>query len=307
MVTHNQSPIINPNSLDAWDASYEAFTSGLPLLLAGGAGGLLIDAVRLRGSARSAFKATEAGNLGKMQVIGTELGGAGAAITPGDVLLGVGKAKAALASPEYAVGTMDELRTQFGPEATDGLIQNAVNVRLAKAANQLKDTEENAMIALNAAGEVGVRTLQTVHGLQNETDRLSILGNLNKVSYISHGESEQLAGFTSGLTPLTGKSAAGLQLGGNELQNLADISKRRSLTSSRAQAILTDGIVGNGELWTELTLQRASRNLLQHSAPTALQPSGLCRMPSLQGFHRLLPALRRTSPLARSSSVQRMT
>lgn len=247
MLTHNQSPLLNPNGVSAWESSKDMFLSGLPLLGAFTAGGVLLDGFRLVGSGKAAFRATEAGVLGKQQVIGAELDGINRYNTHGDQLIAVANVNKVLAGPEYAVGSMEELRKQFGPEATDATIQTAVNVRLRNAQSQLDTMRDRAIVELNNAGDAG-RTM--LHGLvtnASHEEQVSILGNLRAVNFVSPQEAETLHNFTFGQVQTTGPRLAGLspvlQESANDLNSLLELAKRRFITSSRAQSIITDHLL----------------------------------------------------------------
>ena len=235
MLTHNQSPLLNPDGLSAWESSKDMFTSGLPLLGAFTAGSVLMDAVRLRGSARAAFKLTEAGNLGRMQTIGAELGDSYTTSTAGDRLLAVGKASDTLQSPEYAVGSMEELRKSFGPEYTQDQIANVVAVRTQKAAAQLKTVEGQIIVDANKAGNTGLEALTQMRQHPDPTARVNLLGNLRSVSYINEAESTALANQIRTLVPArTGTVAADAE----PLARLTDLTRTRLITSSAAMRML---------------------------------------------------------------------
>jgi hypothetical protein len=236
IITNNQNTMLNPDQLSAWDSSKNLAVEGLPFVALGAALGTTIDAIRLYGAAKGAFRAAESGSNADLRVVMQD------AITTfapaGDTLYDATRvSKLLVDDPKYAIDVTDPV---------------AVATR-AKAQEQADTFMKEATVRLNNADEAGLAMISQVAAKPSDLDRITVFGNLQSVERpsLAHFD-EQLASY-NGRGAVTGKSLEDAQGFSEQMQVLTDLNR----ASLQGQTSLWQAIAG------QLTSTAGSKMLRQ--------------------------------------------
>lgn len=193
LLTHNQSPLLNPEGLSAWDSSKRAFLEGLPFTLGFAGAATVVDTIRIVGYGRRAFD-NEVTRIGTPNAeLDTPLA---AAISTYNV-------------PGDRMADALQLRRQLDDKVAAGAYVLDNEVQVQRFGNATKQVQRRYDLALSEAlgGEQADAALRTaalqfsgkVQEMPNLLDQLSHVGNLQRIERPSLSVHTSMDTFYSGV------------------------------------------------------------------------------------------------------------
>lgn len=238
MLSHNQSAVLNPEGLSAWDSSKRATLEALPITAAFTGLGIALDGFRIIGYGRRAFDA--------------EVKRAGTANAVLDTPLQDAMTSGGLAGDRMADALLG--REALERSAVDGTLDIADDVQRTRyngAAKQLQVAHDRALLEAMDGGDgalmaSGREFSAQVSARTDSVDKLSMLGNLRSIVRGTLDDLQRQWNFfgtrPAAAEPVQGMAGSAL----DELQALRELTSGKIRGSARSWEALRDFTYAKG-------------------------------------------------------------